>query len=71
MNELHIDIDRELCLGAQNCKHIAPAVFAIDDEGLATVISHDAVHHDAVAAAVESCPAGAIALRAARPDRPS
>ena len=35
MSQLQIIVDRELCLGAQNCKHIAPDVFEIDDEGLA------------------------------------
>ena len=71
MNELHIEVDRELCLGAQNCKHIASAVFEIDDEGLSMVISRDRVHRDAVAAAVESCPAGAISMHPSQPDRPS
>ena len=62
MTPLHIVVDRELCLGAQNCKHIAPAVFEIDDEGLAVVISSDPAHVQAVLEAAQSCPSGAISL---------
>jgi ferredoxin len=57
-----IVVDRDLCLGAQNCKHIAPDVFQIDDEGLAIVVSSDPARVQVVLDAVQSCPSGAISL---------
>jgi ferredoxin len=62
MSRLEIVVDRELCLGAQNCRHIAPGVFEIADDGLSRVISDDPAGLEAALAAAESCPSGAIAI---------
>ncbi len=58
-----IHIDRELCIGAQNCVHWAPAVFAIDDEGLACIVADDAEPWAAqVVEAAHDCPTNAIVV---------
>jgi ferredoxin len=63
VSELEIVVDRELCFGAQNCKHIAPNVFDIGDDGLSVVVSTDPAGFEAALAAAESCPSGAISVR--------
>jgi ferredoxin len=60
---LVIHIDRDLCIGAQNCVHRAPGVFAIDDEGLACVITGDLEPYAAqVVEAARDCPTDAIVV---------
>jgi ferredoxin len=62
MSEIQISVDRELCLGAQNCKHIAPGVFEIGDDGLSYVVSSDRSGLQLAIAAAASCPSGAISV---------
>jgi ferredoxin len=62
VTQLQIFVDRDLCLGAQNCKHIAPDLFEIDDEGLAVVISSDPAREQVSLEAAHSCPSGAISV---------
>ena len=52
-------VDSEACIGCGLCAGAHPDIFALDDEGKATVIAEgeDADVEDAVA----SCPVGAIA----------
>jgi ferredoxin len=58
---LTIHIDRDLCIGAQNCVRWAPSVFTIDDEGLACVIADDPEPWAAqVVEAARDCPTNAI-----------
>ena len=38
--DVEVVIDRERCIGSQNCVHHLPAMFEIDDEGLA--VTHPA-----------------------------
>jgi ferredoxin len=61
--DLEVVIDRERCIGSQNCVHHLPAMFQIDDEGLAIIIAHSeasAVELDLVA---RDCPTEAIQVR--------
>jgi ferredoxin len=56
-----IAIDRSLCSGFGSCAELAPQIFALDDEGLASVragTSDDAAVLDAAA----SCPMAAISV---------
>jgi ferredoxin len=62
VSDLHISVDRERCLSAQNCRHIAPAVFEIGDDGLSHVKSEDPAHYDLAVEAAQSCPSGAISV---------
>jgi ferredoxin len=58
---LVVTVDREACIGAQNCLYWAPGVFAIDDDGLAVVVGDPAaVTRDQLVAAERECPTHAI-----------
>jgi ferredoxin len=69
MSEIRISVDLDVCLGAQNCRHIAPMIFEIGDDGLSHVISHDPSGFELAVAAARSCPSGAITV--SRSDDPS
>jgi ferredoxin len=56
-----IVIDRSLCSGFGSCAELAPHLFQIDEEGIASLrvgTSDDPAAHDAAA----SCPMGAISV---------
>ncbi len=56
-------VDRDACIGAQNCLHWAPGLFEIDDEGLAVVVGDPAaLSREQLVQAVEGCPTQAIRL---------
>jgi ferredoxin len=59
---IKIQVDRELCIGAQNCVRLAPTVFAIDDEGLAVVLPGEVPSTADVLAAEHDCPTHAITV---------
>ena len=61
--DLEVDIDRERCIGSQNCVHHLPAMFQIDDEGLAVTIPHGEVSDALLDLAVRDCPTQAIQYR--------
>jgi ferredoxin len=57
----HITIDRSLCSGFGSCAELAPEIFELDGEGLASVrvgTSDDAAVLDAASA----CPMAAISV---------
>jgi ferredoxin len=59
--ELHIQINREACIGSQNCVRAAPHIFDIDDDGLARVRDGALTGPaELLVAVVENCPVGAI-----------
>jgi ferredoxin len=35
---IHVDVDRDLCIGSGTCVRLAPGVFALDDEGEISVV---------------------------------
>jgi ferredoxin len=55
-------VDREICTGAGMCAVYAPGTFALDGEPRSTVIDAHGDSHGDIAAAVESCPTGALRL---------
>lgn len=59
---LHIEIDREKCMGSGNCVYWAPAVFDVNDLMVAVVIGDPDAHADRVRLAAENCPTNAITL---------
>ena len=61
--DLEVVIDRDRCIGSQNCVHHLPALFQIDDEGLAVTIPHGEVSRAALDLAVRDCPTQAIQYR--------
>ncbi len=59
---LEIEIDRGLCMGSGNCSFWAPAVFDLDDEGLAVVIDPAGAPEDKIVLAGQGCPTQAISI---------
>lgn len=58
----HIEVDRDLCIGAASCIALAPETFELDSEGKAIVKKLDAHTQEEIIAAAESCPTKAISL---------
>ena len=61
--DLEVVIDRERCIGSQNCVHHLPAMFQIDDEGLAVTVPYGEVSLALLDLAVRDCPTQAIQYR--------
>jgi ferredoxin len=59
---LRIEIDRELCMGSGNCSFWAPAVFDLDDDGIAVVLDPAAQPEDKILLAAQGCPTQAITI---------
>ena len=57
-------VDREACMGSGNCLYWAPAVFELDDDGVAVVSGEVAGHGDQIRSAAQNCPTRAIRLDA-------
>jgi ferredoxin len=62
ISHVKIAADRDVCIGAGMCVMAAEDVFDQDDDGIVVVLEAEvpAVHADAVARAVASCPSGAL-----------
>lgn len=62
---MHIDVDRDICIGAGNCVMTLDTVFDQDEEGLVDLRQAEppAELADRVERAVQLCPAGAISVR--------
>ena len=52
-----VNIDKDACIGCGACTGVAPDVFEMNDEGLASVVSDDVA---SAKEAAESCPVEAI-----------
>jgi ferredoxin len=61
---VRVVVDREACMGSGNCTYWAPAVFDLDDDGIAVVIGSLAGNEESVRSAMENCPTSAISLTA-------
>jgi ferredoxin len=59
---VRVYVDQDLCTGSMVCESITPQVFAMDDEGLATVIDDGAVLPEGGAPAGAVIPPGQVAL---------
>lgn len=57
-----IVVDRNKCQGIGACVAEAPAVFEIDSEGKAVVVSAEGADSDTILAAAEACPLEAITV---------
>ncbi|HMM43063.1 MAG TPA: ferredoxin [Thermomicrobiales bacterium] len=61
---MRIRIDRDKCIGAENCVVTAPEVFILDDDGKARLIDPVQAADDLLWLAAELCPTEAIVLEA-------
>ncbi|MET0235297.1 MAG: ferredoxin [Kibdelosporangium sp.] len=61
---MHVEGDRDVCVGAGMCVLTAPEVFDQDDEGIVTVLAAEppADEEPAVRQAATLCPSGAVKL---------
>ena len=57
-------IDRDACMGSGNCLYWAPAVFELDDEGVAVVRGEVEGNEEPVRSAAQNCPTRAIRVDA-------
>ena len=62
---MKVKVNQDNCIGCGACEAICGEVFALNDEGLSTVIADDLskVSLDDVREASEGCPTGAIEIK--------
>src|SRR4051812_44687926 len=61
-DNLLIEIDRDLCIGAASCSIIAPNTFVLDDQGKVDILEGELDEAQAIIAAADSCPVRAITI---------
>ena len=61
-NNVMVEIDRSVCIGAGDCVRIAPLTFALDGEALAVVLDQRSSTPELLKQAERACPSGAITL---------
>ena len=59
-NRIHVEVERDLCIGSGDCVSTQPDVFQLDDEGKAVVLDPDAAGTDEILEAAQNCPVTAI-----------
>lgn len=57
-----IEVDRELCIGAESCVVVAPDVYEMDDENIAVVINPAGADFDTILQSAQACPVAAVIL---------
>ncbi len=62
MAETHIDVDHDLCYGAQNCMLVAPGAFDLNDENKSVVADPSQATPEQLRAAEAQCPGMAITI---------
>jgi ferredoxin len=64
-------VDRDACMGSGNCVFWAPAVFDLDEDGVAMVRGEVAGHEEEVRVAAQNCPTSAILIDNLSPSDPA
>jgi ferredoxin len=59
-NQIHVTVDRSLCIGSGDCVDTAPNVFQLDEEDKAVVVDPDGASVDEIVQAAGNCPVSAI-----------
>jgi ferredoxin len=61
---MHIDIDKDVCIGAGQCAQAAPSVFTQDDDGFSTLLPdrEGGAGDTMVREAARACPVSAITV---------
>jgi ferredoxin len=65
---LRVHIDRDLCVGFGDCIDIAPEAFALDEEGIAEILSAESLERERFLRACAACPVDAITVWRANGD---
>ncbi len=55
-----VEVIRDKCIGAASCVAIAPGVFKLDEENIATIIDQNGADDEMKLLAAQSCPTAAI-----------
>jgi ferredoxin len=58
---IHVDVDRDLCIGSGTCLRLAPGAFALDEDEIAVPVNPDA-DLGKLQLAAEACPTEAIQI---------
>jgi ferredoxin len=61
---IHVDVDRDLCIGSGTCVRLAPGVFALDEDEVSVVLDPDAAEIGKLRLAADACPTEAIRIDA-------
>jgi ferredoxin len=59
---IHVDVDRDLCIGSGTCVRLAPGVFALDDEEISIVLDREVADISRLRLTAEACPTEAIRI---------
>ena len=57
-----IEIDRDLCIGAESCVIVAPEVYEMDDENKAILKDPKGADDETILMSAQACPVAAIIL---------
>lgn len=58
-----LKVDRDNCIGCENCVSTAPDYFKLDDESKSKVVKgYDEADKDVIKEAIDNCPVDAISL---------
>ncbi len=60
--KLQVTVDHNVCVGNAMCPHLAPKVFALNDDRQSQVIDPNGDTADVVLEAAEACPVSAITV---------
>lgn len=60
VGKYRVEVDRDKCISAASCTHIAAQVFALDEQNLVKILSQDGNTDDEKLLAAQSCPTFAI-----------
>ena len=59
---IHVDVDRDLCIGSGTCVRLAPGVFVLDEDEVSVVVDPHAAEIGKLRLAAEACPTEAIRI---------
>ena len=62
IGKYQVQVINNKCIGAASCAAIAPAVFQMDEDNIARVISQDGEDDETKLLAAQSCPTSAIVV---------
>ena len=60
--KLQVTVDTNVCMGNAMCPHIAPKVFALNDDRQSQVINPEGDTREVILEAAEACPVSAISV---------
>ena len=60
--KLRVRVDHNVCVGNAICTHIAPKVFALNDDRQSQVINPEGDTREVILEAAEACPVSAISV---------